>query len=407
MIFGAVGNLFRGTYTVQVSQAASVYERDGREAASRFLASLDAAFGAEHHLTDSAGRDVTTGDNRLEVLDALRRAGDGPVPLRGRFAYGRASPDGRYWLLVLDDPPFTMRSFAPFYLLIVSAVLLISWLVTIGIASPLRTLASAADRFGRGDLDVRVPYRGRSEIGTLASSFNQMADRIQTLLTAERRLLQDISHELRSPLARLSFAAELARTAPDRQAAIDRLQRDIDRLAGLVGELVEITRAEGDPEARDMRRLALAPLVTDVIDACRLDAEARGCSIVWTGRAEQPVIGNPELLRRAVENVLRNAIRHSPAGAQVQVELAESDASATVSVRDVGPGVPEKDITNVFRPFYRVDESRQTDTGGVGLGLAIVHRAMQLHHGSVAAENAHPGLLVKLTLPVAPEREDA
>jgi two-component system sensor histidine kinase CpxA len=228
-----------------------------------------------------------------------------------------------------------------------------------------------------------------------------MAHRIQTLMTAERRLLQDISHELRSPLARLNFAAELARTAPDRQIAMDRIQRDIDRLSMLVGELLEITRAEGDPAARRMQAVDVNKLVIDVVEACELDATAQGCTVVVDGTSSQTIEGDPELLRRAIENVLRNAVAHAPHQSVVTLSLTEDANGVTVAVRDRGPGVPDDLLTNIFAPFYRVDESRELQTGGIGLGLSITSRAIQLHHGSVRAENAHPGLRVLLTLPTA------
>lgn len=394
-----VGDMFRGTYSVQADQAARAFDAGGPAAAAALLADLDRAFAAEHHLVDAGGRDLTTGADRGAMLAALREAGDRPVMVAGKVVYGRQSKDG-HWLLVVDDPPFTMWSFAPFYLVTFAAVLFISWLVAVGIASPLRTLAAAADRFGRGDLSARVAYRGKSEIGRLASSFNEMADRIQTLMTAERRLLQDISHELRSPLARLNFAAELARTAPDRQAAVDRLQRDIDRLSLLVGELLEITRAEGDPATRRAQAVDVNALVADVVEACDLDAASRGCTIEVEGRLTRTIDGDAELLRRAIENVLRNAVGHAPQGTAVTVSLEDDGARASIAIRDRGAGVPEELLTNIFAPFYRVDESRETGTGGIGLGLSITARAIQLHHGSVRAENAQPGLRVVLTLPV-------
>jgi signal transduction histidine kinase len=397
----AIGDLFKSTYSLQLDQAARAFETSGRAGVTTFLADLDRAFGAEHHLLDSQGIDLTDGFDRSAMLSAVRNANDRPAMIEGRVVYGRQSKDGRYWLIVADEPPFSMWSFAPFYLLILGTVLFVSWLVAVGIASPLRTLANAADRFGRGDFSARVAYRGKSEIGMLATSFNEMAERIETLMTAERRLLQDISHELRSPLARLNFAAELARTAPDREAAIDRLQRDIDRLSSLVAELLDITRAEGDPAARRIQAVDLNRLMEDVVEACRLDAGARGCTISVEGRASQTIDGDRELLRRALENVLRNAVAHAPDQTEVTLSLLEEAKRVTIVIRDRGPGVPEALLTGIFAPFYRVDESREARTGGLGLGLSITSRAVHLHHGTVRAENANPGLRVILTLPLA------
>ena len=168
------------------------------------------------------------------------------------------------------------------------------------------------DRFGAGDLSVRVNSSRKDEIGEVGRAFDRMAERIGTLLTAERRLLQDISHELRSPLARLSFAAELARTADDRDAAIARMNKEIARLTDLVGGLIQVTRAEGDPAANSSESLRLDQLLGEVIEDCQVEADARGCRIAFAGSRELTMHGDREVLRRAIENVIRNAIRYTP-----------------------------------------------------------------------------------------------
>jgi two-component system sensor histidine kinase CpxA len=227
-----------------------------------------------------------------------------------------------------------------------------------------------------------------------------MAERIGTLLTAERRLLQDISHELRSPLARLSFAAELARTAEDRDAAIARMKKEIARLTDLVGGLIQVTRAEGDPAAGSSEGLRLDELLGEVVDDCRVEADARNCRLAFNAGREINMHGDREVLRRAVENVLRNAIRYTPAGTSVDIQLDDTEDAARISVRDYGPGVPAEALPKIFQPFFRVDDSRYTATGGVGLGLAIASRAIGLHHGKLWAENTDPGLKVWIELPL-------
>jgi two-component system sensor histidine kinase CpxA len=268
-------------------------------------------------------------------------------------------------------------------------------------------MAKTADRFGQGDLAARVPAtRRHDEVGSLARSFNSMADRIQTLLVAERRLLQDVSHELRSPLARLAFAVELARTAPDRQAAINRLKREVDCLSGLVASLVEITRAEGDPLAHKFETLRVEEVLRDVVDSCSLEAEATGCRIAAAGSTSTEIRGERELLRRAFDNVIRNAVRYSPAGGTIEVACREQAGRVIVEVRDHGAGVPEQLLGRIFEPFFRVDESRHTMTGGVGLGLSIVRRIVELHQGTASAQNAHPGLRVTISFPTAADSGD-
>jgi two-component system sensor histidine kinase CpxA len=270
----------------------------------------------------------------------------------------------------------------------------------VSIASPLRALARTVDRFGAGDLAVRANSKRKDEIGELSRVFDRMAERISTLLTAERRLLQDVSHELRTPLARLSFAAELARTAEDRDAAALRLKKEIERLTSLVGALLEVTTAEGDPSSTAPERLSLDDLLMEVVEDCRVEADGRGCTIALRAGTPVAVLGDRELLRRAIENVLRNSIRYAPPDTAVEVDLEIGPTAATISVRDYGPGVPEDALPKIFQPFFRVDDSRDSATGGMGLGLTIALRAVSLHHGRLRAENAHPGLCIAIELPV-------
>src|SRR5258708_2599822 len=173
------------------------------------------------------------------------------------------------------------------------------------IGAPLRTLANAVDRFGQGDLSIRLGLARRDEIGNLARSFDRMADRIETLLIAERRLLQDVSHELRSPLARLSFAAELARTAPDHDVAIARVKKEVSRLSDLVGTLLEVTRNEGDPSSRSRATFFLDELVREVVEDCSVENIDRACRVTLPAADPVALVGDRELMRRAVENVLR------------------------------------------------------------------------------------------------------
>jgi two-component system sensor histidine kinase CpxA len=281
-----------------------------------------------------------------------------------------------------------------------AAVGLLGWWLAIDIVRPLRAIATAVDRFGRGELGARVQAQRGDEIGRLGDAFNQMAARIETLLTAERRLLQDISHELRSPLARLNIAIELARTAPDRDAAAARLQKEVDRLTALVGSILEVTRAEGDPGARRSEVVDVETLLRDVAQTCQLEAEARQCRLVVRAGVARPIQGDSELLRRALENVVRNAIRYAPAGTDVELQAEEGPKGLTITVRDTGSGVPDQFLPRLSQPFFRVEDARDySATGGVGLGLSIARRAVQLHRGTLVAENANPGLRVTLTFP--------
>jgi two-component system sensor histidine kinase CpxA len=237
------------------------------------------------------------------------------------------------------------------------------------------------------------------EIGTLARAFNSMAERIQTLFLSEQRLLADVSHELRSPLARLHFSIKLARTAADRDVALDRVKRDVDRLSTLVTSLVEMARAEGGPASYALEDVNVNDLLAETIRDCSVEIEARGGRIDLSSQPGVKVVGNPELLRRAVENVLRNAIRHSPQNSVIDVDLGLRRQTVTIAIRDYGPGIPEEFLERIFDSFFRTQEARDSDSGGVGLGLSIAKRAVQIHRGVIRAQNAKPGLRVEIELP--------
>jgi len=393
--------LIADVHAWQTAEAVKAYESGGAAALETYMTNLHRFLKEREYLTDSKGKDLLTGEDRSPLLELSRPPTERPREYNGHIAMVNASSDGRYRLIIVADPPIPLRTLFPYYFLILVAVVLVCWLLALNIANPLRELAHAVDRFGRGELDVRFNSRRSDEIGVLSRSFDRMADRIGTLMTAERRLLQDVSHELRSPLARLSFAAELTRTADDRDAAAARLKKEIDRLTTLVSTLLEVTRAEGDPSAAPLEPVRLDEVLRDVVEDCQVEAQARGCKIGLTGNLALPFRGDRELLRRAVENVVRNAIRHAPPESSVDVNIESAGQMARVCVRDSGPGVPEELLPRIFQPFFRVDDSRDSATGGVGLGLAIASRAIAVHHGRVWAENGSPGLQVWIELPLA------
>jgi signal transduction histidine kinase len=290
--------------------------------------------------------------------------------------------------------------FYRYYLLLAGSALLMCWLGAVYVVSPIRQIAAGISKFGEGDLAIRLPENRGDEIGSLAKAFNGMAERIQILFKSEQRLLGDVSHELRSPLARLHFSVKLARTAADRDGALDRVKRDVDRLSTLVSSLVEMTRAECSDAQRKQEQVHVNELVRETIDDCAIELEARGGAINLKDVPGVVVLGDPELLRRAIENVVRNAIRYSPQGSTIDVELGVHEETVRIGVRDYGPGVPDESLERIFDSFFRTDESRDADNGGVGLGLAIAKRAVQIHRGVIRAENGNPGLKVAIELPL-------
>ncbi|HEX8336134.1 MAG TPA: ATP-binding protein, partial [Pyrinomonadaceae bacterium] len=264
-----------------------------------------------------------------------------------------------------------------------------------------------------GDLSARVgPRLGgrRDELAAMGHDFDEMASRVETLVGAQARLLRDISHELRSPLARLSVALDLARKRAGAAAAgdLDRIEREAKRLNEMIGQLLALSRWESNGECQPAESFDLATLVREVAADADFEAQGRNCSVVITESEACELKGTPQLLRSAVENVVRNAVRYTAEGTAVKISLrrlwAGGAAEAVVAVRDEGAGVPAESLQDIFRPFYRMDDSRTRETGGTGLGLAITERAVRLHGGTVTAANVEGGgLVVKMRLPVSAE----
>lgn len=385
---------------LELESARSALEEEGPVGLRNYMTKLDHTFKGRHFVLDALGRDVITGENRSELLPP-------PPATKSRISRGQQwvithqSRDGKYWFAAVGTSSRPrIWIFLPYYFLVIGATAALVWLAAVGVVLPIRRIANSISAFGQGNLSVRVATSRPDEIGQLSRSFNQMAERLERLIVSERRLLGDISHELRSPLARLKFAIKLARTSRDTKTALDRIERDVDRIASLVSDIVEITFVEGDPALRGAESVPVAELVHEVVRDCSLEADARGCRMVLTSGLEHDVLGSRELLRRAIENVLRNAIRYSPVGERIEISVAQNDHFAVIVVRDHGPGVPEDTLTRIFDPFFRVEEARDTNGGGSGLGLSIAKRAISAHHGSICAENVSPGLLVKISIPL-------
>jgi signal transduction histidine kinase len=393
-------DFFSRFIALQLEDSRRVYERGGPGALQKHLARLQKHFPGQYSLVNDKGIDLVSGENRSDEIY------NKPVPRywrtgRDRVLVSWPASDKKYFLLVNAVVPAGPPTSVPYYIWVVLAAVVFCYIITVQIVSPLRTLGQTVEAFGGGDLHVRAQARGNDELSKLARTFNLMADRIQTLLTAERRLLQDVSHELRSPLARLKFATELARTSEDRQRSMDRIEKEIDRLSSLVAELLQVTRAENDPGSRHFHEIALADLLHDVLDDSAVESEARQCCLRLTVANGLRTLGDRELLRRAVENVVRNAMRYAPEGSDIEVNLTRSNMHAVISVRDFGPGVPDESLGNLFKPFFRVEADRnRSNGGGVGLGLSIAERAVAVHGGRIRVRNASPGLLVEIVLPV-------
>jgi two-component system sensor histidine kinase CpxA len=395
-------------------QAAREYERGGQAALSVYLDRVEneshtRAFLFDEQLQELSGRPVATRAPGLarRVFETKRPevAEDGIPPLMARLTQ---TESGKAYVLVVEPPhrhpPSLFYPLLHLLAIILTGGLFCFWLAR-HVTSPVTKLRAATRELAAGNLSARVvPALGkrRDELASLAADFDEMAEKIQTLVDSQRRLLGDISHELRSPLARLNVALELARQRSGVEAttALERIQLEAENLNEMIGQLLVLTRLESGAEEIRRTEFDLASLVRGIADDAHFEARSRKRSVKFEAAEHCKIIGNEQLLHRAVENVVRNAVQYTTEGTEVEVKLECGDAAATITVRDHGAGVPENALNEIFRPFYRVDDARDREAGGVGLGLAIAERAIRLHGGSVAAANVPTGgLIVTIMLP--------
>ncbi len=279
---------------------------------------------------------------------------------------------------------------------------LLAWTIVI----PLNQIRRSTRRFAEGNLDARVGLLsfGRSyEMTALASEFDRMAERIKALIENNRRLVRDVSHELRSPLARLRVALELAREddADLTRRSLDRIERESDRLDSMLGQAIELSRLETDAATRS-EPIELEALLEDVIGNADYEGAPRDRRVEFVERAALTVNGSRDALGSALENIVRNALAYTADSTAVEVRLSRVGDDAVIAVRDFGTGVSEPELHRIFEPFYRTDSARARSSGGTGLGLTIAHRAISRDGGSLVARNAEGGgLQVEVRLPLA------
>lgn len=272
------------------------------------------------------------------------------------------------------------------------------------LSSPISKLRFATRELAGGNLKTRVAEKvgnRRDELASLARDFDEMAERIENLLTSQKRLAQDVSHELRSPLARMNVALELARQKTNREnaAPLERIERESNNLNEMISRLLVLSKLETGVPDFEKRRLNLTRLVEQTIADADFEAKGKNKRVKIVGSDECEIFGNENLLRSAVENVLRNAVRYTDEATAVEVSIKKSDENIIVKIKDYGAGVAEAELEKLFRPFYRVGEDRTRKTGGIGLGLAIAERAVHAHGGIIKAVNAENGFIVEMKLP--------
>lgn len=405
-----------------MSESLSAYESGGPQRVRDYLENLQNTQHVRAYLFDDQGEEVS----RRGAPDwAMRVIANGsPVPRDGFIIpapqvlkESRAASDGHNFTLVMGLPPgprvFLGPRGMPIPGLIIGVITsglvcyFLSWYMT----KPIVRLRAATRQLAAGDLSARTGApvsKRRDEVAGLMRDFDGMAERLESLVKAQSRLLNDISHELRSPLARLNVALGLARQRAGVESAdmLDRIELEASRLNELIGRILTLARLEDGEQGIPSTPVPLNELVENVAEDAEFEAQARLSHVRTTiPPGEWDVRGNASLLHSAIENVVRNAIRYTQEGTSVEIELASCPTAkgpeAVLSVSDVGPGVPVDALEKMFEPFYRLDDARGRLTGGVGLGLAITERAVRFHGGKVTARNRpEGGLTVEIRLPL-------
>ncbi len=338
----------------------------------------------------------------LEVLPPETYAGVKVIDAGNTYVYARAlATDRGFRFLPLPLPLWARLALGVF------TASLICFLFAHYVTSPLTRLRAVTREFASGNLQVRIgtgkPFNRGDEFTDLARDFDHMAVQTENLVLAQQRLLGDISHELRSPLARLVLALEIARrkAGPEAESSLNRIEQEADKLNLLIGQILRSAKAEQwRPGAKKL--FDLSRLVKEVADDADFEATGNDRRVLVANNDLSLVNGDREMLRSAIENVLRNAIRYTPGRTDVQVDLQLVNGThAQVTVRDQGPGVPEAALPHLFEPFYRVNDARDRDSGGAGLGLAITRHVIAAHGGSVRATNREGGgFEVQMDLPL-------
>jgi signal transduction histidine kinase len=401
---------------VLASLAAQRFEQQGQPGLVQLLDSLALQNRSRFWLVDANGHELSGrqipgnilhGAATAEKKEGLYHSYEANV-LAARTSGAR----GQYLLIAeLTPPPLSER--IPGDLLwtlklgtIFSAVICL--IIAHSLTKPIERLRDATHELARGNLDIRAGENlgnRQDEIADLVRDFDIMAGELRTQIQSERNLLSGVSHELRSPIARIRLALTLARHAgpEERAEMLDRIEQDSIQLDAMLERILTVARLESGQQKPKFELLSLNELIDDVLRDAKFEAAAIGAAVTYQGNGDVKVNGDASLLHSAIENVIRNAIFYSGQDGKIEVRLERTGDAAVFSVRDNGPGVPENVLPLIFKPFFRVDDSRGTTTGGMGLGLAIVRNAVAAHGGSVSAKNVLPhGLDVELRLPVTP-----
>jgi two-component system, OmpR family, sensor histidine kinase CpxA len=407
--------------TAVLNKAVQTYQQGGPGELRRYLEEVRDSLHTRAYLLDDRGKDVS-GRDLPRWAESLGRGVTPPsrdlwerfTPSPFRRQVQVAAGGQRYTLVAFLPPsgPFAPGGVPGLGILIgVISSGLVCYLLARYLTAPVVRLRAATQRLAAGDLSARaggLTARRRDEMAQLVRDFDTMAERLEAAVHAQARLLNDISHELRSPLARLNVASALAhqRAGVEAHSALERIDLEAERLNGLIGGLLTIARLDSGNDARQKTPILLGEMIEGIAADADFEAQGRNCRVESRIKEDCAVLGAPILLHSAIENVVRNAACYTREGTSVQIMLERGQGNgapeAVIRIVDSGPGVPEDSLDKLFRPFYRIDDARGRETGGAGLGLAITERAVRLHGGSVKASNRpEGGLQVEIRLPLA------
>lgn len=410
-------NQFLKALTIYGERAIELYASEGEQSVKAYVQYLRRKTQIDMHVVSVKEAKSLAPEARqlLELADgedwAAVKLSEGRHWTAKRFQ----AKDGSVYCVIFKlhhgpRPPLDRMFLVYLFACLVTASCFCYWLARY-FSTPIRYLRSMTQKLANGDLKVRVAHhwqKRHDEISELAHDFDVMADHIDNLLSGQHRLLRDISHELRSPLARLKVALELARqhAEPKAEAFLQRIECEANRLNDMIGQLLLIAKYSCEEQVVPKAPIVLNQLIKQIVEDANFEAHTRNCTVNYVAQATPTVYGVKELLASAIENVLRNAIHYTADGTEVlvllTVEQRSSQTYARVYIQDHGPGVPKTAEKLLFQPFYRVDEARDRKTGGTGLGLAISDRAVRMHGGTITAYNApQGGLAVEILLPVA------
>ena len=309
---------------------------------------------------------------------------------------------GRLAMTTPDQPVPDRGVFVSGLMKIGAGGLVAAVLLALYLTAPLRRMGQSMDRISMGDLEHRVGASGRDEVARMGRSFNTMADRIHSMIRGQKELMAGVSHELRSPLARMKLSLELLRAQGADESRLQDLESEVDALDGMVEELLVASRLDLGSETLAPTDVSTEQLAADAWRRVAAQASADGIDLSCEiGEGSEIVCVDGALVVRVLGNLFENAVRHAGEG-PVRMRARRLDDRVEITVSDRGPGVPREHLQRLFEPFYRADPSRSRRTGGTGLGLMIVRRAVEAHDGSVRAESApEGGLAVIFDLPMA------